>query len=319
MRIVASAYASAMKICLIGGSGFLGRELRTRLVRAGHDVVVFGRSASAEHDGWSHVQWDSASLGPWVEKLDGCDVLVHMAGKRVDTRPTQSNIDELIRSREGTVDLVGQAFARLGSLPGAWVQLSSLAIFGDGGDRVITESTPIPSDGPRQQVEVCRRWEAAFDRAASGVARQVLLRPAITLGGAGDPASAQLTRLARLGLAGPVAGGRQWVSWIGADDMFDLLERSVLDQTMSGLYHLASPEPATNAQMMKAYQRAVGRSFGLPAPRLAVHLGARLLGSDPALAITGRRCVPQRLLDEGCAFRSHSIDEAVAAAVGTMR
>jgi len=238
-----------------------------------------------------------------------------MTGKRVDTRPTKANIDELIRSRESTVRLVGEVIAQMDAPPRSWVQLSSLAIFGDAGDTVITESTPPPLDGPRQQVEVCRRWEAAYEEAAKEIERRVLLRPAIAIGGVGDPATAQLTRLAKLGLAGPVAGGRQWVSWIGADDMFDLLERAVVDSSMDGLYHLASPRPVTNSEMMAAYRKAVGRGFGLPSPALITRIGATLLGSDPGLAITGRRCVPERLLNEGYEFQSLSFEESVAAAV----
>ncbi|MEM9467354.1 MAG: DUF1731 domain-containing protein [Actinomycetota bacterium] len=308
-----------MKVTMIGGSGFLGRELTRRLIARSHDVLVVGRGEDALHAGWRHVGWDARSKGSWIDAIDGSDVIVHLAGKRVDTRPTRANVDELIRSREGTVRLVGEAIADMDTPPTRWVQLSSLAIFGDAGDEVITEATPVPTDGPRQQVEVCRRWEAAFEQAAAGIDRRVLLRPAITIGGAGDPATAQLTRLARLGLGGPVAGGRQWVSWIGAEDMFDLLEQAVIDPDVDGLYHLASPAPATNAEMMAAYRAAVGRRFGVPSPAIVARVGAWLLGSDPALAITGRRCVPQRLLDEGHRFRSTAIDQAVAAAVsGTL-
>ena len=171
-------YALAMKVALIGGTGFLDRTLGQRLVDAGHEVVVVGRSSDVSHDGWRHAQWDARTKGPWVDAVDGSDVLVHLAGKRVDARPTRSNIDELIRSREGTVELVGDAVADMQTPPKRWVQLSSLAIFGDAGDAVITEATPIPSDGPRQQVEVCRRWEAAFDQAAAGIdqRKEVALR-----------------------------------------------------------------------------------------------------------------------------------------------
>jgi len=302
-------------VVLVGGSGFLGQGLRRLLVGDGHDVVVVGRGPSASHEGWRQVSWDARSLGPWTEVLDGCDVVVHLAGKRVDCRPTARNVDELLASREGTVRLVGEAVRQLDRPPAAWVQLSSLAIYGDGGDQVIDEATPPPPSGPRQQVKVCRRWEAAFDEAADGIARRVLLRPAIGIGGAGDPATAQLSRLARLGLGGSVAGGRQWVSWIGAEDLLDLLRRAVVDPQVTGLYHLTAPTPATNAELMAAYRKAVGRRLGLPAPAVLAKVGALLLGSDPALALTGRRCVPTRLLADGYRFRSTDLDAAVAAAV----
>lgn len=305
----------SLKVVLVGGSGFLGSGLHARLAAVGDEVTVIGRSAGSARDGVRTVQWDGRSLGPWVEALDGADVVVHLAGKRVDCRPTKSNIDELISSREGTVRLVGKALGQLDSAPTTWVQLSSLAIFGDAGDTEIDENTPPPTTGPRQQVEVCQRWEAAFRDACAGVERSVLLRPAIGIGGDGDPATRQLARLARFGLAGPVGSGRQWVSWIGINDFLDLLVRAVKDSSMSGLYHLTSPNPVRNSELMAAYRNAVGRSFGLPAPKPITTVGAWLLGSDPALALTGRRCVPTRLTEEGYVFRDTDIDDAVAQAV----
>ena len=107
----------SQRVVLVGGSGFLGAGLRERLMALGHDVTVVGRGPSKQHDRWRHVQWDSRSLGPWVEALDGADTIVHLSGKRVDCRPTKANIDELIRSREETVRLVGRALHDLERQP----------------------------------------------------------------------------------------------------------------------------------------------------------------------------------------------------------
>ena len=304
-----------LRVVLIGGSGFLGRGVRERLVQGGHDVVVVGRGRAASHDGWREMTWDTRSLGSWTKALDGADVVMHLAGKRVDCRPTRNNIDELIASRAGTVRIVGDAVRTLEEPPKAWVQLSSLAIFGDSGDEIIDEQTPLPADGPRQQVEVCLQWEQAFRDATVGLPRTVLVRPAIGIGGADDPATAQLARLARLGLAGSVAGGRQWVSWIGIDDFLNQLVRAVTDSTMRGLYHLTAPTPVQNEEFMAAYRSAVGRRFGLASPAFITKVGATLLGSDPALAITGRRCIPSRLITEGYHFRTTAIASAVESAV----
>lgn len=246
-----------LRVVLVGGSGFLGSAVRSRLVDEGHDVTVIGRAPTRQHDRWWHVNWDARTIGDWADSLDGADVVMHLAGKRVDCRPTARNIDALIASRVDTVQLVGEAVQRVEQPPAAWVQLSSLAIFGDCGDTIIDESTEVPDTGPRQQVEVCRLWEEAFRDATRQIGRTVLLRPAIGIGGVGDPASAQLARLARFGLG--------------------------------------------------------------PAPRLVTRIGATLLGSDPALAITGRRCVPARLLEEGYRFAGVDIYDAVQRAVHPSR
>jgi uncharacterized protein (TIGR01777 family) len=302
-------------IVLVGGSGFLGRGIRDRLVERGDQVTVVGRGEARSHDGWKSTQWDGRTLGPWVGALADADVVVHLAGKRVNCRPTRRNLEELISSREGTVRLVGAAFDKIGRPPPVWVQLSSLARFGDCADGEVDEGSRLPLSGVPQQVDVCRRWEAAYRSVTADAERTVLLRPGIGVGGAGDPATAQMIRLAKLGLAGPVAGGQQWVSWIAVEDLLDLLIRSIDDPAMSGTYHLTAPTPVRNREFMAAYRHAVGRRFGLPSPRLVTRCGAWMLGSDPGLVLTGRACVPTRLLNEGYEFKVTSIDEAVRRAV----
>lgn len=282
---------------------------------AGHEVTVLSRGPSAKREGWRAVSWNATTTGDWVQCLEAVDVVVHLSGERVDCRATKSNIDGLISSRERTVQLVGRAVAGLKQPPKAWVQLSSLAIFGDGGETVITEDTEPPTEGLRQQVEVCQRWEAAYREVTAGLSRTVLLRPGIAIGGIGDPATEQLARLARLGFGGSIGGGQQWVSWIASEDFFDLLFRAVTSSAMQGLYHLTSPEPVRNQEFMAAYRSAVGKTKGLASPAVLTKAGAWLLGADPALVLTGRRCVPQRLLNEGYDFGTTDIDVAVADAV----
>jgi uncharacterized protein len=182
------------------------------------------------------------------------------------------------------------------------VQSSSLAIFGEGGDAVIDEST-IPSGiGPSEMVTVCLAWETAFQQASEATTRRVLLRMGIGLGGDGDPATSKLAAIVRLGLGGRVGSGRQWVSWVGLGDLARAMIRAIDDATMAGTYHVTSPHPVTNAEMMATYRRLLGRRIGLPTPVLIARLGAPLLGSSASLALTGRRVVPTRLIDEGFEF-----------------
>jgi NAD dependent epimerase/dehydratase family enzyme len=183
------------------------------------------------------------------------------------------------------------------------VQSSSLAIFGSTGDEVIDERTTPSGIGPREMVTVCLAWEAAFRQASEAVERPVLLRIGIGLGGEDDPATKRLASIVRLGLGGRVASGRQWVSWIGIEDLLDAMIRAIDDDTMRGTYHLTSPNPVTNDEMMRTYRRLLGRRIGLPGPALGVRLAAPLMGSSASLALTGRRCVPRRLLEEGFTFR----------------
>lgn len=305
---------SPRKIVMPGGSGYLGRHLAARLVARGDDVVVLTRGRSSTRDGVRFVHWDAEMVGPWAEELDGATAVVHLSGRRVDVRPTQRNFAELVRSRAQSVRVVGDALRGVAAPPPVWVQISTLAIYGDSGDAVIDETTVPSATGPRQMVEVARAWEEAYAAATADVERPVLLRCAVAIG-PDDPALAQLTRLVRYGLGGRIGSGRQWVSWVALPDLLRVFERAIDDDTMHGIYHVTAPQPVTNAEMMATLRRIQGRGFGLPSPALLTRVGALALGSDPALALTGRRGVPVRLLAEGHRFEFETFQGAARAAL----
>jgi uncharacterized protein (TIGR01777 family) len=247
--------------------------------------------------------------------LNGADAILHLSGKRVDCLPTRRNLAELISSRVGPVRAVGRALSRVSKPPQVWVQLSSLARYGDAGETIIDEDTVPFAEGPPQMVRVVAEWEAAFDSVAELVPRTVLVRAGIGIGGSGDPATDRLVWLARMGLGGRVGSGDQWVSWVSLEDFMTLLIRAIDSDAMAGLYHVTSPNPIRNRDMMATYRRLVGRGFGLPSPAFVTQIGARLLGSDPALALTGRRAVPTRLLKEGYQFVTPDFEAAATEAV----
>lgn len=299
------------KVVLPGGSGYLGRHLAGRLRDRGDEVVVLTRGRAGQRDGIRYVSWDGRTVGEWASELERADAIVHLAGRRVDVRPTRRNVEELIRSRVEPVVAVGRALEEVAAPPPVWVQVATLAIFGDAGDELLDE-TSVPSGiGPAQMVTVALAWEHAF-RTVVGCERAVLLRCGVAIG-AEDPATAQLTRLARLGLGGPIGGGRQWLSWIALDDLLGVLERALDDEDMDGLYHVTSPNPVNNRELMAAIRETVGRRRGLPSPAPLTRIGAWSMGSDPELALTGRRAVPARLEREGHRFTHPTIEQALQA------
>ena len=304
------------RIVIPGGSGFLGQALASRLVGRGDEVVILSRDEGQQVEGTRTVAWDAESIGPWESELDGADAVVHLTGRRVDVRATKRNIDELISSRVQPVRVVGEAIERCATPPKVWVQSSSLAVFGDGADAVLDEHSTPTGIGPREMVTVCLAWEGAFRQASAAVERTVLLRMGIGLGGRNDPATAKLAQLVRFGLGGRVGSGRQWVSWVGLDDLLTAMILAIDNDTMTGTYHVTSPNPVTNAEMMSTYRRLLGRRIGLPSPAWLARIGAPILGSSASLALTGRRVVPTRLLERGFTFEQPDFESAARKALG---
>jgi uncharacterized protein (TIGR01777 family) len=176
--------------------------------------------------------------------------------------------------------------------------MSTVAIYGDGGEQVLTESSP-PAAGPPQMAGVARAWEAAAASASAG--RQVVLRTGIVLD-RGTPALDRLTGLVRLGLGGRIGSGRQLVSWLHAEDFLAIVRRALEDPALAGVVHATSPQPVRNAELMATLRRVLRRPPAPPTPAVLVRLGAPILRTDPALALLGRRAVPARLLGIGHQF-----------------
>ena len=117
----------------------------------------------------------------------------------------------------------------------------------------------------------------------------------------------------RLGAGGPVAGGRQYLPWIHADDLVGIYLAALDDPRWSGPVNATGPEPVTNREFARALGRALHRPAVAPVPGFAL----RLLYGDMAEIVTeGQRAVPERALELGYAFRHGDLDEALGDALG---
>lgn len=294
-----------MKVIVAGGSGGLGRRVCADLSVRGHNIVVLTR---APHQGspYREIEWNGKTVGSWAAELAGAAV-INLCGALVDRPPTAANIELLTRSRVEPTTALVQATASLDTPPVVWIQMSTLAIYGDAGDAVLDESAT-PADGPAQMAGVARPWEEAA--ADARAARMVTLRTGVVLDPI-TPAMKRLTGLVRFGLGGRIGTGRQWVSWLHFAD-FQAIVRACLDrQELTGIIHATSPNPVTNAELMSGLRHLLHRPAAPPTPAWLLHLGAAVLRSDPALALTGRRCVPGALTRAGFEFAFPDLDSAL--------
>ena len=294
-----------MKIVIAGGSGSLGRRISAHRAARGDEIVVLTRSPKP-YSRYRQVVWDGRTVGDWAEELPGA-TLINLAGAIVDRRPTAANVALLTESRVAPTRALVAAAGHAEVPPALWIQASTLAIYGDGGDSVLDE-TASPADGPPQMAGVARAWEAAAAEATAE--RLVVMRTGIVLD-RDTPALDRLASLTRWGLGGRIASGRQWISWIHVADFLAVVDAVVADRRLSGLIHVTSPNPVRNAELMAGLRRALHRPPAPPTPTALVRLGGRLLRTDPELALLGRRCVPGRLAESGFVFAYPELNPAL--------
>ena len=299
-----------MKVVIAGGAGSLGRRLADDCARRGDEVTILTR---APRDGIAHrqVTWDGRTVGPWRAELEGA-IVVNFAGELVDKRPTTKNIELLRRSRVEPTRALLEAASTLTTPPSLWLQMSTLAIYGDAGQDIVDEEHPV-ADGPPQMPGVARPWEQAAQGARAD--RVVVMRTGIVLDH-NTPAFDRLVELTRLGLGGRISTGEQWISWIHVDDFLRAVHFIRSHDEIVGTVHVTAPNPIRNRDMMAALRGALRRPRSPPTPRPLVHLGALLMRTDPALALTGRRCVPRRLLGAGFEFDHPTFESAMKDLLG---
>jgi hypothetical protein len=259
---------------------------------------------------WRVVRWDGASLGTWREEIEGCDVVINLAGRSVNCRYNAANREEILQSRLSSTRIVGEAIARAARPPHVWLQASTATIYAhrydspnDERSGILGGNEPDAPDTWRFSIDVARAWEHAFDQAPANGARKVALRSAMTMtpdpGGVFDT----LVRLARRGLGGRAGDGRQFISWIHYEDFIEVIRWLIDRGDIDGIVNVAAPHPLPNAEFMRILREASGIPFGLPAAEWMLEIGALLLRTETELILKSRRVVPARLLEQGFTFR----------------
>jgi len=305
---MSEALMSKGRVVLAGGSGFLGRALAMEFRRAGYEPVVLTRRVRKSLECVRQVVWDGRSVGAWARELEGAAAVVNLAGRSVDCRHTPKHRREIVESRLSPVKALGEAISMCEVPPPVFVQAASLAIYGDAGRRVCDESAPAGRGFP---AEVCLRWERAFDSLDLPGTRKVLLRIGFVLGRDGG-ALPRLARLARLCLGGTTGEGHQYISWLHVRDFCRLVLWCVERPEAAGVFNATGPCPVTNAEFMCELRCALRRPWTPRVPAWLVRLGAFLMRTEPGLALEGRRCLPERLVESHFKFIYTNLESALA-------
>ena len=141
--------------------------------------------------------------------------------------------------------------------------------------------------------------------------RVAQFRNGVVLDAHGGALGAMLTPF-RLGLGGPVAGGRQYMSWIHRDDLVAMILAAIEDERWSGPVNATAPEPVSNREFAYALGDELRRPARLPLPGFV--LRARY-GQMAQLITTGARVLPAKALVLGYRFRYPQVRGALTAAL----
>jgi uncharacterized protein len=297
-----------MRVLVTGASGLIGGALCDALLARGDEAVGLSRDpdkARATNPTVSWFAWEPTLERPPGEAFDGVDGVVNLVGETINQRWGEETKRRILESRRAATHNLVQAIGALESKPGVLVSQSAVGYYGDRGEAIVDESAPA---GTGFAAEVPVEWERAAHEADELPLRLVITRTAPVL----DPREGLLKELLtpfKLGVGGPIAGGRQYLPWIHIDDEVGILLWALGDERVSGTINAASPNPVTNREFAKSLGRVLGRPAVVPVPGFAVGM---LRGRELAETVKGgQRVLPRRALDLGFKFEHPELEPAL--------
>ena len=246
-------------------------------------------------------------MGPWAAEIPAADAVVNLSGYPIASRWNERAKRLLVESRIDTTRALGTAIAAAreqGSGPAVYVGACGIGIYGDAGDALLDEESPAGDDWLAQ---LAVAWEReALDVARCGC-RVVTVRTGLVLGDEGLVPKLALPM--KLFVGGPVGSGRQWVSWIGHDDIAGVYRFAIENEALSGPVNACAPEPVRMREFTATLGQVLGRPSWLPVPGFALRL---VLGEVAPYTLFSQRASSAKLQAAGYRFREPDLEAGAA-------
>src|SRR5437868_8792257 len=126
------AIISSMKVLITGATGLIGTALQLSFSEKGYKMLLASRK---EREGEQNIQWDVETGFAKPERLEGIDVVVHLAGESVSGLRWTDEKKKAIRDSRvlGTRNVV-DTISKLKKRPKVLIDDSDIGILGERGD-----------------------------------------------------------------------------------------------------------------------------------------------------------------------------------------
>lgn len=280
---------------MTGGTGFIGRELCSRLIRDQHDITILTRQPDRVAKQFGH---GVRSLKSLSERTPGdtFDAIINLAGEPIMARRWTAERKRILFESRVTLtsDLV-EGMARTTSRPSVFISGSAIGIYGNQGDSLLDEHH---SGGQGYAHDLCLAWEQAARGAETLGIRTCLLRTGLVVGRNGGFLQQMLPAF-RYGLGGQIGSGSQWMSWIHLQDEIGIIMHLLTDNSAHGAFNATAPNPVTNRDFTRLLARQLHRPALVPLPAWLLKYG---MGERAELLLDSQRVIPNRIQALGYEF-----------------
>ncbi|WP_419786158.1 TIGR01777 family oxidoreductase [Pseudodesulfovibrio sp.] len=300
-----------MRAIIVGGTGFIGRNLVTELMGNGWEIVVLsrapGRVAQLFDKGVIGMRSDN---GDWPDMLGPSCVVVNLVGDNIAAgRWTSKKKQRILNSRLEAGDRILRSIRLAEKAPAAVIQASAIGFYGPQGNDPVDEYSP---SGTGFLADVCRQWEASTDSLDEMGIRRCIIRTGMVLGRGG--ALERMLPPFRYFLGGPPGTGEQGVSWIHMADQVAAIRFLMEHPSARGPFNLTAPTPVNFSSFAETLGKLLHRPAKLKTPAFAL----RALFGEMAdeILLAGQFALPARLAELGFTFQYPDLAPALRDVLG---
>jgi hypothetical protein len=291
-----------MKILVTGASGLVGSALISKM-QSEHQIVKLVRK---EPKSEKEVQWIPEKEVKDLERLEGIETVIHLAGENIaEGRWTEEKKRRIRDSRVVGTKVLCDALLKLSQPPKTFIGASAIGYYGNRGDEILTEES---TNGDDELAKICAEWEDASDVLREKSIRVVHARFGIILSTNGGALEKMLTPF-KLGIGGKLGDGRQYFSWIAIDDVIGAIEFLISNETVKGAVNITAPNPVTNAEFTKTLGQVLSRPTFFTVPKFALNLAFGEMADITLLA--SQRVMPKKMEQAGYSFKFPNIESAL--------
>ena len=290
-----------MNILITGASGLIGSTLVEYFVNEGHSIFSLQRNKNRDAGSF----WNFDRLNGQGASLV-FDAVIHLAGENIaNGRWTKKKKERILKSRINGTRELAEYCSSLDHKPDVFISASAIGYYGNQGETILDETS---QTGTNFVAEVCREWEKASKSAEAAGIRVVNARIGMVLSGKGGTLTTMLPSF-KLGIAGIVGDGKQYVSWIDIRDIVSISHFIINDQTISGPVNLVSPQPVTNYEFTKTLGKIVKKPTVMKMPAFAARAVFGQMGTE--LVLSSTRVIPKLLTEKGYSFVAANLEESI--------
>lgn len=292
-------------ILIVGGTGFLGREIGLHLARQGCIIRAIDNSSPDNKPSIpypaTYSYWECQDPIPAV-MARGADVIINTAGPdMMKDKWTSQKRMEIVNTKTMITERCVEA-ANTHEIP-VMLQTSWTGIYGTTHKTWTNEWFPVGTS-------MTARWTEAWERATANLRRTrtrlVIMRVSPVLSTTGG-ALMNLVEKYMFGLGASLKQDDLYFSWIHIEDFMSFVSQAVEDSSYEGIYNVCTDQPISYLDAHHILTRFFPNQMVLGASSWSIKMST---GEKAIFYLQSSRIYPKRLMDRGFKFKFRFVEEA---------